>query len=391
MQGIWNFYESTPWSGGYWHNINQQMNYWPAFNTNLLEMFEPYADFNEAFRKAAENNADKYLKELGEKLGQSLAGDPGTNGWALGTGVRPYDAGGPSVTGHSGPGTAAFTSTMFWEYYAFTQDETILAEHTYPAIYGTAKFLSKTLAEQTDGKWLVADSASPENANSKHTVGCAFDQQMVYENYDEVLKATALLGVENDELLTTIRAQIAHLDPVNIGYSGQVKEYREEKYYGEFGELRHRHISQLVGVYPGTSINGNTEAWLDAARTTLNLRGDGTTGWSICHRLNAWARLKDGNHAYKVLQKLMKEKLMNNLWDTHPPFQIDGNFGATAGIAEMLVQSHEGYIAPLPALPDAWSTGSYEGLTARGSFEVDAAWENGQATECVITSRAGSD
>lgn len=388
LQGIWNAYEDTPWSGGYWHNINVQMNYWPAFVTNMPELFQSYADFNEAFRKQAENNADSYLTTTGSAL--KAPDGTGENGWAIGTGVYPYTAGAPSPGGHSGPGTGAFTSMLFWDWYDFTRDEEILEEHTYPAVAGMAKFLSKSLIEQ-DGKYLISPSASPENANNKQTVGCAFDQQMTWENHNDLIKAAELLGKEDDPIVQTAKEQIDKLDPVNIGYSGQVKEYREENYYGEFGEAQHRHISQLVGLYPGTSISHNTPAWLDAAKVSLEKRGLGTTGWSIAHRLCAWARIGDGDVCYQEIQQLLKTKIMDNLWDTHPPFQIDGNFGATAGIGEMLLQSHEGYISPLAALPSAWADGSYKGLLARGNFVVDAKWSDGTASEFRITAQSGGN
>jgi len=401
LQGIWNFGDSAAWSGGYWHNINVQMNYWPAFNTNLIDLFQSYVDLNETFRSTTESNADSYLKAVGSET--MAAAGTGQNGWAVGTNVSPYRASAPGTTGHSGPGTGAFTSLLFWDYYDFTRDETILEEHTYPAVEGMANFLSKTLVEQEDGKWLVASSASPENFTGTdpetgkyiyyRTVGTAFDQQMVYENHLVTLKAAEQLGytAEDHPLLATLQEQIDHLDPVNVGYSGQVKEYREENYYSDIGDPNHRHISQLVGLYPGTAINGNTDAWLDAARTTLELRGDGTTGWSICHRLLAWARLMDGDRAYQLIEKLMTTRTNTNLWTTHPPFQIDSNFGYTAAVAEMLVQSHAGYIEFLPALPSAWATGSFAGLTTRGAFEVGATWTNGQATGFTVKSNAGEE
>ena len=391
LQGIWNFGDTAAWSGGYWHNINVQMNYWPAFNTNLAELFQSYVDFNETFRATAQKNADTYLKNVGSET--MAAAGTGQNGWAVGTNVSPYRAGAPGTTGHSGPGTGAFTSLLFWDYYDFTRDKTLLAEHTYPAVEGMANFLSKTLKEYEGGKWLVASSASPENASSYRTVGTAFDQQMVYENHLVTLRSAEILGytAEDHPLLATLAEQIDHLDPVNVGYSGQVKEYREENYYSDIGDPKHRHISQLVGLYPGTVINGNSEAWLDAARVTLDLRGDGTTGWSICHRLLAWARLLDGERSYQLIQKLITSRTNTNLWTTHPPFQIDSNFGYTAGVAEMLVQGHAGYIEFLPALPSAWANGSFTGLTTRGAFEVDARWANGQASQFVIQSKAGEE
>jgi hypothetical protein len=277
---------------------------------------------------------------------------------------------------------------MFWDYYDFTRDKTILEEVAYPALLGMSGFLSKTV-KNYDGKWLVANSASPEQTGNRRTVGTMFDQQMVYENHLDILKAADVLGYSNDEI-DLYASQVNSLDQVLVGRSGQVKEYREENYYGEIGDPTHRHISQLVGLHPGTSVTSKTDAWMDAAKVTLTRRGDGGTGWSKAHKINLWARAKDGNHAYLMLNNLLTGSTLQNLWDTHAPFQIDGNFGGTSGIAEMLLQSHEGYIEPLAARPDAWATGSYSGLTARGNFEVGAQWRNGQATEFTVTSKSGS-
>jgi len=405
LQGIWNYGDSAAWTGGYWHNINVQMNYWPAFSTGLAELFQSYVDYNEAFRTAAQANADKYLAAIDAPT----AATPGTgeNGWAVGTGCNPYRCAAPSATSHSGPGTGAFTSLLFWDYYDYTRDETILKKHTYPAVEGMAKFLSKTLKEYEDGKWLVYESASPENNNGfddvnnkyiyYHSVGTAFDQQMVLANHQATLQAAQLLGYteESHPVLATIRRQIDHLDPVNIGYSGQVKEYREENYYGEIGEKKHRHISQLVGVYPASVINGTTPAWLEAAGVSLKERGSCGVAWGKAHRLLCWARIQDAGQCYGQLQGLLKENTANNLWgnyNTNPnndPFQIESNFGYTAGVSEMLVQSHAGYIQFLPALPEAWQSGSFTGLTTRGNFSVGATWENGLAVSFTVCANVG--
>ena len=405
LQGIWNFGDSAAWSGGYWHNINVQMNYWPAFSTGLAELFKSYVDYNEAFRSAAQQNADNYVDSIGAPT--IAAAGTGENGWAIGTGLSPYTCTAPTPGSHSGPGTGSFTSLLFWDYYDYTRDETILKEHTYPAVEGMAKFLSKTLQEYEDGKWLVYKSASPENFNGygengqylyHKTVGTAFDQQMVYANHLVTLQAAQLLGYteETHPILATIKEQIDHLDPVNVGYSGQVKEYREEHYYSEFGEPNHRHISQLVGLYPATVINENTQAWLDAAAVSLNLRGDSRYGWSKAHRLLCWARIQDAQRSYGLLQGLLKENTAANLWGVYDaipgnndPFQIDGNFGYTAAVAEMLLQSHAGYLDLLPALPAEWKNGSFDRLTTRGNFAVDAAWTDGCATSFAIHSGSG--
>ncbi len=394
LQGIWNVYDEPPWTAGYWHNINIQMNYWPAFNTNLAELFESYADLNKAFREAAESNADKYLQEIGAENIAELG--TGENGWAVGTGVSPFTVEKPQALGHSGPGTGGLTTKLFWDYYDYTRSLEVLEETTYPTLLGMDKFLNKVLVEQ-DGKLLASPSASPEQCingvypNYYHTVGCMFDQQMIYENHADTIKAAEILGITDEVAVEIAKEQIDLLDPVAVGYSGHIKEYREENYYGEIGQYEHRHVSQLVGLYPGQSINSSTPAWLDAAKVTLTERGDGSSGWSYAHRANLWARTYEGNMAYDQFQKALKECTLTNLWDNHPPFQIDGNYGNTAVVAEMLLQSHEGYIAPLAALPDAWEVGSYRGLTARGNFEVGADWANGQAAKFVITSGSGGE
>lgn len=388
LQGIWNVYNSAPWSAGYWHNINQQMNYWPAFNTNLIELFEPYADFNEAFRKLAEKRADEYLEKAKIELREKS--DTGENGWIIGTGAWPYTIDGLDPDSHSGPGTGAFTSILFWEYYAFTQDKYILENRTYPALSGMAKFLSKVLSEK-DGKLLASPSASPEQRKDNeyyHTSGCAFDQQMIFENAKDTLKAAAILNID-EPIINILKSQINKLDPILIGASGQIKEYREESKYGEIGEKHHRHISQLVCLYPGTQITRDAPELMKAAVKTLKLRGDRSTGWAVAHRLNAWARTGDDEHSYKLLKNLLKRCTFPNLWDAHPPFQIDGNFGGTAGIAEMLLQSHEDYLNILPSIPKSWRNGSFSGLTARGAFEVSAEWANGMLTNLSVLSKAG--
>ena len=395
LQGVWSAHDKTPWSGGFWHNINIQMNYWPAFSTNLAETFAAYAEYAEAYRPQAENAAREYIKTMIDSNNTDK-----DCGWFIGTAATSFEISAqPGL--HSGPGTVGLTSKLFWEYYDFTRDENILKDVTYPALKGASKFLTKCVKQYDDGNYRAIFSASPEQIVGNawvtsrkslqfyyHTVGCAFDQQMIYENGADFIKASDLLGLKG-KTYETQKEQINKYNPVQIGYSGQVKEYEEENFYSEIGEIRHRHLSQLVALMPGTMIGSSTPAWLDAAKKTLDMRGDESTGWALAHRLCAWSRTGDENRAYTLYKNLLQTRTYHNLWDWHPPFQIDGNFGAVAGVTEMLMQSHEGYINILPTLPNEWKSGSFKGLKARGNFTVDCSWENGIVKEIKIVSCKG--
>ena len=396
LQGVWTVHDKSPWSCGFWHNINVQMNYWPAFSTNLAETFKAYAEYWNNYKKAAGISASNWIKEINP---ENYVDGEGECGWIIGTGAWMYQVEGMGKYTHSGPGTGGMTSKMFWDYYDFTRDEDVLKKYSYPAIHGMSKFLTKNV-KNYDGRYLCAFSASPEQILSgdwvmqhKHqqyyqTVGCAFDQQFIYENALDDIKCAQILG-ESDSVTELEKQQLDGYGPVQIGYSGQIKEYDEEHFYGEIGEMNHRHISQLVALTPGSTVTHSTPAWLDAARLTLEMRGDKSTGWALAHRLNAWARVGDGNHSYILLQNLLKERTHPNLWDVHPPFQIDGNFGATSGMTEMVLQSHEGYVTLLPALPDAWNNVSFKGLKARGNFTVDCKYADGLVETLQIKSECG--
>ena len=393
LQGVWTAHDKSPWGAGYWHNINVQMNYWPAFNCNLAECFQAYADFNRAFRPVTRRYAEEYLKKhVPENVPRP---DEKSDCWCIGTASYPYSiCGGPH--GHSGPGTGGLTTKCFKDWYDYTLDETTLRDYVWPTLHGMADFLTRCVRDY-DGEWLSVFSASPEQWAKQadgtwgyyHTVGCAFDQQMIHENNADTLELAKKLGVK-DDVTARIERQLGHYTPVLIGESGQVKEYREEKKYGDIGEYAHRHISMLVGLYPGTIINKNRPDWMAAAKYSLTERSDESTGWALAHRLNCWARLGDGDHCHKLIRNLLGKRTYANLWDAHPPFQIDGNFGATSGIAEMLIQSHAGYIDLLPSLPAAWAgEGSFRGLCARGAYEVDCAWKDGKPVRVAVRAMKG--
>lgn len=393
LQGVWTVHDKSPWGSGFWHNINIQMNYWHAFSANIAEAFDAYADFFKAYLPEAEKNAKAWIKETNPENAD------GDCGWIIGTGAFCYEVEGKNPNSHSGPGTGGLTAKMFYDAYDFTRDEDFLKKYAYPAVHGMAKFLKKTLRDY-DGRKLCSFSASPEQILSGewvnehkyqqyyHTVGCSFDQQMVKEIFEDDLKLSEALGI-SDEVTRYERENLNALDPVRVGYSGQIKEYDEERFYGEIGEAKHRHLSQLVALMPGEQITSDTPATLDAAKITLDYRGDESTGWALAHRLCSRARTGEGDHAYILLQNLLKTRTHPNLWDAHPPFQIDGNFGATAGMTEMLLQSHGGYISLLPSIPKEWKNLKFKGLKARGNFEISLDYKDGIIEKCEVISYKG--
>ena len=393
LQGVWNTYNMPAWACDYTHNINVEMNYWPAFSTNLAETFRAYVDYNSAYMEQAELYADAIIS----KINPDAYGEDGGNGWVLGDHTTVY-----KYTSHESAGNLGFMTQVFWEWYAYTKDPVVL-EQVYNVLVNAARYVTKCVKLDKNGNYLIENCDSPEmfvNGIWYYTNGTTYAQSFAYLNNYNALEAAKALGIdlsdtdllssEEYSILSTIMEQIDKYDPINVGLSGQIKEFREEDHYCSLGdEYNHRHTSQLVGLYPGNLINSTTPAWLDAAIVTLTERGDLGSGWGVAFKMNHWARTKNGDRAHDLLESLFKNYMYENLWAMHPPFQIDANFGTTAGISEMLLQSHEGYIAPLAALPADWSTGSYTGLVSRGNFEVSAAWENGLAKTFNITSNAG--
>ena len=283
-------------------------------------------------------------------------------------------------------------------------DQKFLEEVAYPAMLSLSRFYSKALKPHGD-LLLVEPSASPEQIPTPEqvegmpghlqgryymTAGCTFDQGFVWETFNDTLAMAENLG-KKDPFLDTIRKQITRLDPILIGADGQIKEYREENKYSDIGQARHRHISHLCPLYPGTLINSEHADWMQAASKTLDLRGNKTTGWALAHRMNSRARLGEGEKAHEAYRTFIRERTVPNLWALHPPFQIDGSLGVMAGVAEMLLQSHDESINIVPALPKAWSNGHFDGLVARGNFVISAQWTDGKVTAASVLSRNGGE
>ncbi|WP_236625041.1 glycosyl hydrolase family 95 catalytic domain-containing protein [Rhodopirellula sp. SWK7] len=384
LQGIWNVYARPPWASQYLHDTNVQMAYAPVFSANLPELFESYVGLFEAFEPRQRLYATQYIKQYNP----SQLDPGGDNGWSGPFWASPYNVPGRSPI--AGFGTGCWIAQMFWDYYDFTRDESLLADTVYPVMYEQANFVSR-FVKDVDGVLLADPSSSPEQ-KKRDTVGTTFDQQMFYENHHNTLVAAKILGRE-DSRLDLFETQLPLLGPIQIGKSGQIKEFRQEEYYGEIGDPHHRHTSMLLGVYPGQLINDTTPAWLDAVKVSLTKRTNKShIGWARAERIAFWARVHDGDEAYSFYQDLLGGNYLHNLFNDHrggPLFQADANYGATAGVAEMLLQSQDHVVSPLPALPAAWSDGSYQGLLARGNFEVSANWSDRHADRLKVLCKTG--
>lgn len=408
LNGIWNRYHCAVCMNGYWHNINTQMNYWASFNTNLAECFTAYLGYYQAYSEANNNSALSELKRAGLISSNS---DVVGNVWSIATGVTPFSSG-ASSGGRDGWGNTPLMAEVFWAYYEYTGDVEILRETVFPAMLASANFLTYVMQESEDGLYLAPNSGSPEQSTTSPyldyaeahpgfvPVGTAYDQALTYSNYLHVLDALEILGLSDEELdaetlhiVNRIREQVDKLDPIIVGYSGQVKEFREEFYYGEIGEKAHRHISHLCSFVQGSSItNVKTPAWVDAAEVTMENRGHTPQAWADIMRISAWARIGNGDEAYDDLCHMINGNIGSNLLSLLGGiFQVEANLAAPSALSELLLQSHEGYIAPLPALPSVWSDGAYSGLVAIGGFEVGAAWTDGFADEITILSKNGGE
>ena len=386
LQGVWNAVDNPPWNADYHLNVNLQMNYWPAYMSNLAETAKPMINYIDDMRYYGRIAAKEYAG-IESKEGQE-------NGWLVHTQATPFGWTTPGWNYYWGwsPAANAWMMQNVYDYYKFTKDETYLKEKIYPMLKETAKFWNSFLHyDKASDRWVSSPSYSPEHGTI--TIGNTFDQSLVWQLFHDYMEAANHLNVDQD-LVTEVKAKFDKLKPLHINQDGRIKEWYEEdspQFTNEGIENHHRHVSHLVGLFPGTLFDKDQPEYLEAARATLNHRGDGGTGWSKANKINLWARLLDGNRAHRLLAEQLKSSTLENLWDTHAPFQIDGNFGATSGMAEMLLQSHTGYIAPLPALPDAWKDGQVSGLVARGNFEVSMKWKEKNLETLAFLSHAGGD
>ena len=386
LQGVWNAVDNPPWNSDYHLNVNLQMNYWPAYMSNLAETAKPMINYIDDMRYYGRIAAKEYAG-IESKEGQE-------NGWLVHTQATPFGWTTPGWNYYWGwsPAANAWMMQNVYDYYKFTKDETYLKEKIYPMLKETAKFWNSFLHyDKASDRWVSSPSYSPEHGTI--TIGNTFDQSLVWQLFHDYMEAANHLKVDQD-LVTEVKAKFDKLKPLHINQDGRIKEWYEEdspQFTNEGIENHHRHVSHLVGLFPGTLFGKDQPEYLEAARATLNHRGDGGTGWSKANKINLWARLLDGNRAHRLLAEQLKSSTLENLWDTHAPFQIDGNFGATSGMAEMLLQSHTGYIAPLPALPDAWKDGQVSGLVARGNFEVNMKWKEKNLETLSFLSNVGGD
>ena len=397
LQGLWNPHIQPPWSSNYTMNINAEENYWLAENTNLPEMHQSFLSFIENLEKTGRITAKTFYNLPGWTCHHN------SDIWAMTNPVGDFGGGSPSWA--NWPLGGAWASAHLWEHYLYTQDKKFLAEKAYPLMKGAAEFCLAWLIPDSKGRLITSPSTSPENRfitptgyKGETAYGGTADLAMIRELFLDMIQAEQLLK-KDPAFQKSLEDALAKMLPYQIGAAGNLQEW-----YFDWADTdpKHRHQSHLYGLYPGTHVTvDQTPTIAAASKKTLEIKGDETTGWSKGWRINLWARLKDGDHAYKMYRELLKYVEPDgvkvnyqrgggtypNLFDAHPPFQIDGNFGGSAAVAEMLVQSTPDLIELLPAVPKAWSSGKVSGLKARGGYEISMQWEGGQVKNVKIKSK----